>query len=146
MTNNIAVRVHWTPPPFLNLCRVNETYYFWKISYYFWMIMCMKKANNFGRFWFSLRVLLSICLIFCQSQPGVAYRSVAYKNKRVTDFMLIVQSRTINEKVHNTSWHEWIDCHLQSDGSHTILGKTFGTKPITQANLERTWTTYIWVV
>ena len=29
---------------------------------------------------FSLRVLLSSCLIFCQFQPGIAYKSVAYKN------------------------------------------------------------------
>ena len=28
---------------------------------------------------FSLRVLLSICLIFCQFQPRVAYKSVANK-------------------------------------------------------------------
>ena len=28
---------------------------------------------------FSLRVLLSFCLVFYQSQPGVAYDSVAYK-------------------------------------------------------------------
>ena len=31
---------------------------------------------------FSLRVLLSICLIFCKFQAGVAYKSVAYKKKR----------------------------------------------------------------
>ena len=37
----------------------------------------------FGRQMFSLRVLLSICLIFCQFQPGVAYKSVAYKKARV---------------------------------------------------------------
>ena len=35
--------------------------------YYFWMITWMKK------------VLLSICLFFCQIQPGVAYESAAYK-------------------------------------------------------------------
>ena len=28
---------------------------------------------------FRLRVLLSFCLIFCQFQPDVAYKSVAYK-------------------------------------------------------------------
>ena len=31
---------------------------------------------------FSPRVLLSFCLIFCQFQAGVAYKSVAYKKKR----------------------------------------------------------------
>ena len=40
------------------------------------MIMCMKNVNNFQ----IGKVLLSICLIFCQCQPGVAYKSVAYKN------------------------------------------------------------------
>ena len=32
---------------------------------------------------FSLRVLLSICFFYCQFQPGVAYKSFAYKKKRV---------------------------------------------------------------
>ena len=31
---------------------------------------------------FSLRVLPSICLIFCQFQPGVVYKSVAYIYKK----------------------------------------------------------------
>ena len=31
---------------------------------------------------FSLRVLLSICLIVCQFQPGVAYKSVTDKKKK----------------------------------------------------------------
>ena len=34
---------------------------------------------------FSLRVLLSICLIFCQFKPGVAYKSVASIKKHVCD-------------------------------------------------------------
>ena len=36
---------------------------------------------------FSLRVLLSFCLIFCQFELGVAYKSVAYKKagKLLTD-------------------------------------------------------------
>ena len=34
---------------------------------------------------FSLRVLLSFCLNFCQFQPSVAYKSVAYKKKRVVN-------------------------------------------------------------
>ena len=29
---------------------------------------------------FSLRVLLSFCLVFCQYKSGVAYKSVAYKS------------------------------------------------------------------
>ena len=49
----------------------------------------MKKANNF-----QIAKVQSqdfegsvFCLIFCQFQPGVAYKSVAYKKKRV--FFLI---------------------------------------------------------
>ena len=34
---------------------------------------------RFVSFQFSVRVLLSFCLIFCQFQPGVTYKSVAYK-------------------------------------------------------------------
>ena len=34
---------------------------------------------------FSLRVLLSICLIFCQFQAGVAYESVAYKKAYIQE-------------------------------------------------------------
>ena len=37
----------------------------------------------FGCQKFSLRVLLSIYLIFCQFQPGVAYKGVAYIKERV---------------------------------------------------------------
>ena len=33
----------------------------------------------FGCQKFSLMVLLSICLIFCQFQPNVAYKSIVYK-------------------------------------------------------------------
>ena len=36
-----------------------------------WIFFKQQKLNH--------RVLLSICLIFCQFQPGVAYKSVAYK-------------------------------------------------------------------
>ena len=38
----------------------------------------MKKTNNFQ---IAKIRLLSFCLIFCQFQPGVAYKSVANKNK-----------------------------------------------------------------
>ena len=34
---------------------------------------------------FSLRVLLSFCLNFCQFQPGVAYNSVAFLKKRLNE-------------------------------------------------------------
>ena len=50
------------------------------MSYYFWMRTWMRNANNFQQQKFSLRVILSICLIFC-----VAYKSVACKKKHVTE-------------------------------------------------------------
>ena len=39
----------------------------------------MKKANNFQTAKVQAQVLLSFCLIFCQFQPGVAYKSAVYK-------------------------------------------------------------------
>ena len=52
---------------------------FQNMSYYFLMLTWMKNVNNLQTVKFSLRVLLSICLIFCQFQPWVAYKSAAYK-------------------------------------------------------------------
>ena len=43
----------------------------------------MKKPNNFQITKVQPLVLLSFSLIFCQLQSGVAYKSVAYKKKRV---------------------------------------------------------------
>ena len=39
----------------------------------------MKNVNDFQIAKVQRWVLFSICLIFCQFQPGVAYESVAYK-------------------------------------------------------------------
>ena len=39
--------------------------------------MWMKKAKNF-----SLKVLISFCLIFCQFQPGVAYKNAPYRKSK----------------------------------------------------------------
>ena len=47
---------------------------------------------------FSLRVLLSLCLIFCQFQPGVAYKSDAYKEKRV--FILLISIIPLYTELH----------------------------------------------
>ena len=57
------------------------------MPYYVWMITWMKNVNNFQKAKVQPQgVLFSICLIFCQAQPGVAYKSVTYK-KRVYVFM-----------------------------------------------------------
>ena len=45
------------------------------------MITWMKKANNFQTAKVQPRGVVSFCLFFCQFQPGVAYKSVAYKKK-----------------------------------------------------------------
>ena len=49
---------------------------------------------------FSLRVLLSICLIFCRYQSSVAYKSVAYRkkvdlNQQFFDFLVLQTSRCL---------------------------------------------------
>ena len=46
---------------------------------------------------FSLRVLLSFCLIFCQFQPGDAYKSIAYINKSAYRPVIIL--KTLNQFV-----------------------------------------------
>ena len=46
---------------------------------YFCMTAQMKNVNNFHITKFSLKVLLSICLVFVQFQPIVGYKSVVYK-------------------------------------------------------------------
>ena len=56
--------------------------FFQNILFYFWVITLIKKVNNFlKKQKFSLRALFSFCFIFCQLQPGVAYKSVAYKKR-----------------------------------------------------------------
>ena len=41
---------------------------------------------------FTLRALLSICLIFCQFQPAVAYKGVSYK-KAFKSYHEIIKKR-----------------------------------------------------
>ena len=45
---------------------------------------------------FSLRVLLSFCLIFCQFQPGIAYKSVAYKKKYVIKQVFCTETTSVS--------------------------------------------------
>ena len=73
---------------------------------------------------FSLRVLLSFCLTFCQFQPGVAYKSVAYK-KSMYMFHL---KRVYTEKVfRNKCFIKAVDCSfvtLLKLNSHVVtLGR-----------------------
>ena len=56
---------------------------FFRICPFFWMMAWMKNVNNFQITKIQSWVLLNICLIFGQFQPGVAYKSFAYKKKRV---------------------------------------------------------------
>ena len=39
---------------------------------------------------FGFRVLVRYSLIFCQFQPGIAYRSVAYKKKLLTKNLILL--------------------------------------------------------
>ena len=57
--------------------------YFENMYHYFWMIKWMKLRVIFKYQKFSLGVLLSICLIFSQFQPGIAYKSASCIKKRV---------------------------------------------------------------
>ena len=53
---------------------------FQNMSYYFWIITWMKNANNFQIPKVQLQgVAQNLLNFFCQFQPGVAYKSVAYK-------------------------------------------------------------------
>ena len=56
----------------------------------------------FGCQKFSLRILLSICLIFCQFQPGVANKSVAYRKKKRNEAYFRKASLVLRVS-HNTS-------------------------------------------
>ena len=63
-----------------------QTYLFFApfLEYFllFFIISWIKKANNF-QIAIVRPQLLSFCLIFCQFQPGVVYKRVVYKKKRV---------------------------------------------------------------
>ena len=52
----------------------------------------MKNTNNFQKAKVQPHVLLSICLIFCQFQPGVAYLSVAYKKTCAAVIVILIVS------------------------------------------------------
>ena len=66
----------------------------WKQTHLFFCLFSRICPINFARTrWiifkqqnFNLRVLFSICLIFCQFQSGAAYKNVAYKKKACTSF------------------------------------------------------------
>ena len=47
--------------------------------YYFRLITCMANMNKYQIAKVQSQVLLSICLTFCQFQPGEACESITYK-------------------------------------------------------------------
>ena len=53
---------------------------------------------------FSLRVLLSFCLIFCQFQLGIVYKSVAYKKKHVAGWHLEERDIVIDFVLASVVW------------------------------------------
>ena len=52
-------------------------------SYYSWMITWMKNMNNFQIANFQPQSVTQLLLIFFQFQPGVAYKSIAYKKNLI---------------------------------------------------------------
>ena len=61
------------------------------IFYFFWMIMRMKKVNNFQIAKVQPRHVAQFCFIFCQFQPDVAYKSVAYKKRVYNDKIDVIK-------------------------------------------------------
>ena len=67
-----------------SICLIYVIYFVIVISTFITInhIISLIQTNLFFRYVcqkLSLSVLLRICLIFCQFQPGVAYKSIAYK-------------------------------------------------------------------
>ena len=55
---------------------------------------------------FSLSTLLRFCLIFCQFQPGVAYKSVAYR-KACRSWRLSVLRISVHQNIFDCSFLSW---------------------------------------
>ena len=62
---------------------------FQNVSHYFWMIAWMKKVNNFQEAKFQPQGVPQLLLNVCHVQPGIAYKSVAYKKKLVAGWHLL---------------------------------------------------------
>ena len=65
----------------LQECSISNILLIFRICPIIFGWQCGWRINNFQIEKFSLRVFLSICLIFCQFQSAVAYKSIAYKKK-----------------------------------------------------------------
>ena len=65
---------------------------------------------------FSLRVLVSSCLIFWQFQPCVAYKSIAYEKKRVVTaaerYVIITHVKIKNKRSSRSTKKEEISSYL----------------------------------
>ena len=86
---------------------------------------------------FSLGVLLSICLIFCQFQPGVAYKSVAYKKaclvQRDTCFIsreIYYNKKRENRRILSTKLVYKQNIDLLTRGVTTIFVRNVGRKRV----------------
>ena len=94
-----------------------------------WIIFKLQK--------FSLRVLPSICLVFCQFQPGFTYKSVAYIRERIYIYIYIYLHSwcivNIAIRVNLTSpfalalWKAMLDCAIRL----LRLGWSFSIKELT---------------
>ena len=84
---------------------------------------------------FNLRVLLSFCLIFCQFHPGVSYKSVAYKEKRVSNKeeiakivngwipLIIFEKNCILDFWLGSKYSSALDQSLEKETRKTFLGQ-----------------------
>ena len=74
-------------------------------------------------------MFLSICLIFCQFQPGITYKSVAYKKARIS--FALISSR---ESFHTSNNSEpFFEDDLKSEESEDKINKI---KEINRINIK----------
>ena len=77
-----------------------------------WIIFKLQK--------FSLRVLLRICLSFCQFQFGVAYNCVAYKKACISKSYYVMKKGEVQlRQSYLAFWVEWTISYL------SLLGKNY---------------------
>ena len=72
----------------------------------FWLITWMKNVNDFQKARVQPHLLLSICLSFCQFQPGVAYNSFLIKKCHVH----VISNAQLHSK--NITWYNVFKCGL----------------------------------
>ena len=85
---------------------INDMIFLYDFQYHCNHIISLKQPHLYTwAFLFSLRVLLSFCLIVCQFQPCVAYKSVAYKKECIlTCLMEVTCFSGLQIEIHQIFW------------------------------------------